>query len=187
VIDRRACLFGLASFTISTRVANASEEATWRALGEGGTALFRHALAPGTGDPPGFRLDDCATQRNLSEEGRRQATRIGDAFRSRGIGAGKVLSSQWCRARETARLAFGRVEDEPAINSFFAQRGQSAAQTQAARSLMAAWNGSGALILVTHQVNVTALTGIYPQSGEAVVIRRGGSGPNDVAGRIAFP
>jgi phosphohistidine phosphatase SixA len=186
MIDRRACLCGLASFIALPRGAFASEEAAWRILADGGIAVFRHALAPGTGDPPGFRLDDCATQRNLSADGRRQAARIGEAFRSRGIVIGRVLSSQWCRARETARIAFGRAEDEPAISSFFADRSRSAAQTELARSLVAGWNGSGALILVTHQVNVTALSGIFPQSGEAVVIRRGGSGPGDVAGRIAF-
>ncbi len=166
--------------------ATASEAAAWAALAEGGIALFRHALAPGTGDPPGFQLEACATQRNLSAEGRAQAARIGAAFRARNITIGTVLSSPWCRARDTARIAFGGYRDEAAVSSFFADRAQGPAQTEAARALLAAWRGPGALIIVSHQVNITALTGIFPASGEAIVLRRGGSGPADIAGRLRF-
>ncbi len=98
--------------------ASTAEEAAWAALAAGGIALFRHALAPGTGDPPGFRLEECSTQRNLSAEGRAQAARIGSAFRARGIAIGSVLSSPWCRARDTARIAFGGFRDEAAVSSF---------------------------------------------------------------------
>jgi len=110
----------LGALALSNGSAASSDEAAWNALRAGGIAIFRHANAPGVGDPPGMRLDDCSTQRNLDEEGRVQARRIGDAFRSRNIQMGAVLASQWCRATETAELAFpGLVRAEPVFNSFF--------------------------------------------------------------------
>jgi phosphohistidine phosphatase SixA len=170
---------------IGAQPAGASEEA-WAALRGGGTvALFRHARAPGTGDPQGFRLDDCATQRNLSAEGRDQARGIGEQFKARGIPVARVLSSRWCRALDTARLAFGSgVEPFAALDSFFSERDQQEAQTRAVRQLVAEWRSGGVLALVTHQVNITALTGIFPAEGEVLVLRpRAGSG-FDVVGRI---
>jgi hypothetical protein len=162
----------------------AAEDAAWQALRGGGVVLFRHAIAPGGGDPPGMRLGDCATQRNLDDAGRTQARRIGEAFRRAGIGVGSVLASAWCRTLETAELAFpGRVVVEPAFNSFFADRGEGPARTAAARAILLAWRGPGALFVSTHQVNVTALTGIFPASGEGVVLRREGA-VLVVAGRI---
>jgi hypothetical protein len=168
----------------AARPAVASEEAAWAALRGGAIVLFRHAIAPGGGDPAGFRLGDCATQRNLDEAGRRQAQRIGEAFRSRGVAVGRVLTSQWCRTRETAELAFpGRKQDEPAFNSFFDDRSLGPAQTAAARPILLNWRGPGALVVSTHQVNITALTGIVPASGEGVVLRTDG-GALAVVGRI---
>ncbi|MFC1459755.1 histidine phosphatase family protein [Microvirga arabica] len=165
--------------------ARASEEA-WQALRQGGTvALFRHARAPGTGDPAKFRLDDCSTQRNLSEEGRQQAQRIGDAFRSRQVPVERVLSSRWCRALDTARLAFGAMaEPEPTLDSFFSGREQEPFQTQAARQIIEDWRSARVLVLVTHQVNITALTGIFPSEGEALVLRPRASSGFEVIGRI---
>ena len=110
---RRLLLLALTfgALALSNGSANAaSDEAAWNALRAGGIAIFRHSNAPGVGDPPGMRLDDCSTQRNLDEEGRVQARRIGDAFRSRNIQLGAVLASQWCRATETAELAFRSCE-----------------------------------------------------------------------------
>ncbi|GAB4576811.1 MAG: hypothetical protein Tsb0019_02300 [Roseibium sp.] len=159
-------------------------EASWAELETGGIVLFRHALAPGTGDPQRFDLDDCSTQRNLDHRGREQARAIGAAFQERGIGVGKVLSSQWCRCTETAELAFpGRVEAEPAFNSFFRDRSRGPAQTAEALDILSHWNGPGALVVVTHQVNITALTGIFPGSGEGIVVRMTDSGPV-VVGRV---
>src|SRR5437868_6308691 len=109
----------------ATRAGAADADAAWTALasGEPKVLLIRHAEAPGVGDPPGFRLGDCATQRNLSEKGRAQAGSIGDALRRRGVPVAKVLTSQWCRCRDTARLLdVGPVEDAPALNSFFDER-----------------------------------------------------------------
>jgi phosphohistidine phosphatase SixA len=160
------------------------EGVSWDALRQGAVVLFRHADAPGTGDPPGFRIDDCATQRNLGDEGRAQARRIGERFRALAIPVGSVLTSQWCRCRDTAELAFpGRARQEPAFNSFFGERGREGSQTSAARTLLIDWRGQGALVVVTHQVNIQSLTGISPASGEGVVVR--GTGKElKVLGRI---
>jgi phosphohistidine phosphatase SixA len=147
------------------------DSAVWEALRTGGkVALIRHALAPGTGDPPNFVLDDCSTQRNLSEEGRAQARRLGEAFREHGVTVDRVLSSGWCRCIETAALAFGAGEAWPPLNSFFSDASTAPAQTEEARARIAAWQGPGTLVMVTHQVNITALTGIVPTSGEIIVL-----------------
>jgi broad specificity phosphatase PhoE len=151
-----------------------ADEAGWEALRQGrAAAIMRHAIAPGGGDPPGFRLGACETQRNLSDEGRAQARAIGEAFRARGISAATVLSSGWCRCLETAELlGLGPVAREPSLDSFFGDRSLGPGQTEALRALLAAWRG-GPLVLVTHQVNITALTGVFPASGETVLVRTG--------------
>lgn len=156
----------------------------WAAVQPGTMVLFRHALAPGSGDPPGFRLNDCSTQRNLSEEGRAQARRIGLAFKTRRIEVGSVWSSQWCRTRETADLAFpGKRLDQPAFNSFFGTPEAAPEKTRTAQELLGNWRGNGVLVVVTHQVNITALSGIVPNSGEGVVIRNTAQGVL-VVGRV---
>ena len=187
-----ACVL-LASATL------ASEQAAWAALKDGGVVLFRHANAPGGGDPAGMRLGDCASQRNLDDVGRAQARRIGETIRARGVTVSAVLTSQWCRAQQTAALAFPatanglqvtgpqvtgpKVIDEPAFNSFFDDRSAGPGQTAAARRILAAWTGPGALFVATHQVNITALTGIVPASAEGIVLARE-RGEWRVAGRI---
>ncbi len=164
--------------------AQAQDPDGWSALTDGAVVLFRHAIAPGGGDPPGLVLGDCATQRNLSAEGRAQARQIGAAFRARGIAVGRVLTSQWCRARDTADLAFpGQAVEEPAFNSFFDDRSKGPSQTAAARWVLDAWQGPGVLVVTTHQVNIAGLTGISPSSGEGIVLNRDGAGWR-VAGRI---
>ena len=163
------------------------DEALWTALAEGGhVALMRHALAPGTGDPEGFRLDDCSTQRNLDQTGRGQARRTGEAFRERGVRVGQVFSSQWCRCLETAKLlALGEVYPFPPLNSFFGDRERGPKQTAAVRALLANTDAEGpSLVMVTHQVNITALTGIFPRSGEIVVLRLGGPDIFETIGTI---
>lgn len=166
--------------------ASAAEEA-WSILRQGGAvAIMRHARAPGTGDPPQFRLDDCSTQRNLSAEGREQARRIGQRFAAEGIAVDRVLSSRWCRALDTARLAFGeRVESFEPLNSFFSERDRADGQTAAARRLIGAWRGPGTLVLVTHQVNITALTGIFPAEGEILVLAPSGENGFTVRARVS--
>ncbi|MFM8745879.1 MAG: histidine phosphatase family protein [Aestuariivirga sp.] len=160
----------------------------WRTLQEpGAIVLFRHANAPGTGDPPAFDLDNCATQRNLDGRGRAEAKAIGAAFRRHGIEAGMVLTSQWCRTRDTAELAFpGRVSEQPAFNSFFGNRAAEPAQTAAARAILRRWQGPGVLVVVTHQVNIAALTGIAPRPGEGIILRSE-NGALRVVGRLPPP
>jgi phosphohistidine phosphatase SixA len=159
----------------------------WQALQRGGIVVFRHATAPGGGDPAGFVLGNCSTQRNLDATGRQQAQRLGDLLRSQSVAVGAVWASQWCRTRETAQLAFPTgpaVTDQPVFNSFFANTRLEPAQTAAARRLLLNWSGPGALVVVTHQVNITALTGVFPQSGEGVVLQLAGN-ELKVVGRIA--
>lgn len=152
----------------------ADEAKAWQVLRQGGgVAVIRHALAPGVGDPAGFKLEDCATQRNLSDQGRAQAKALGDRLRAEGVTVAAVLSSRWCRCLETARLAFGTVTPFPPLDSFFEDRGEEPARSAAVRDHLGAWDGRGTLVMVTHQVNVTALTGVVPSSGEIVVL-----GPN---------
>jgi phosphohistidine phosphatase SixA len=142
--------------------------------------LFRHALAPGGGDPPGFKLGDCSTQRNLSDEGKAQARLIGKKLAAQEIKVGAVWHSEWCRTRETAQLAFPTSaghspKPQSAFNSFFADRSKAAAQSAQAKKLLATWRGPGALVVITHQVNITEITGVVPQSGEGVVLIKKGN------------
>lgn len=165
--------------------AETGEAALWRGLAEGRlVALMRHAEAPGTGDPAGFRLGDCATQRNLDEGGRAQARATGALFRAQGIGQARVFTSQWCRCRETAELlGLGPVEALPALNSFFSDRARRGPQSEATLVFLAGLPAGAPVVLVTHQVNIAALTDVFPRSGEIVVARPGDQGL-EVAGRL---
>lgn len=164
----------------------ADEASLWRALAtKSHFAILRHAIAPGTGDPPEFAVGDCGTQRNLSEEGRKQAKRIGLRFRENGIQAARVYSSQWCRCLQTARLLeLGPVTDMPVLNSFFRRPDRGDRQTRTLKSWINQQDLDSPLVLVTHQVNITALTGVFPASGELIVIRRSEDGTLFVVGAI---
>lgn len=159
-------------------------------LRDGDVVLYRHALAPGGGDPAGFRPGDCTTQRNLSAEGREQARRMGQQLRQRlgSLRVAAVWASPWCRTLETARLAFADMPPvaQPAFGSFFQQPQREAGQLDAARAQLAAWRGPGVLVVVTHQVNVTGLSGVFPASGEGVVMRWA-DGVGKVVGQLAAP
>jgi phosphohistidine phosphatase SixA len=190
VAVRRAARCALIALTAllsaPSAFAQGQAEALSAAAGPATHILLRHAIAPGTGDPAAFTLGDCSTQRNLSDEGRDQARRIGRRLREAGISVDVVLTSQWCRARETAELlGLGQVEAEPALNSFFDGPGDRDAQTRAVKARIAELDGAGRkAALVSHQVNITALTGVYPASGEVVVIERGTDGVIAVRGRL---
>lgn len=160
------------------------ETVIWNAVRAGGhVVLLRHAIAPGVGDPPGFTLGNCSTQRNLSVEGRAQAAKIGELFRVNGIRKARVFSSQWCRCLDTARLLeLGPVQELPILNSFFERSEREQQQTRALRKWLAEQHLNEPLVLISHQVNITALTGVYPASGELVVIRRSKSGAISVIG-----
>ena len=160
-----------------------------RARDPGVVTLVRHARAPGTGDPASFTLADCATQRNLSEHGRQDARKLGAALRSVGVRDADVRTSQWCRCVETARLlAIGRVQAAPFLNSFFADRDEDAAATRALRAaVLQKIDSRRPLLLVTHQVNITALTGVTPVEGEVVFVRGTAAGTVAVVGRVRLP
>jgi broad specificity phosphatase PhoE len=162
---------------IPTGAADAgNEKAAWAALRAGAIVLFRHAHAPGVGDPANFSLGDCRTQRNLDASGQAQARRIGERLKREGVPVSALWSSQWCRTRDTAALfALGPVREVGAFNSFFGARGDEAAQTAAARKLLLGWRERGTLVVVTHQVNIRALTGRTVGSAEGVVLRRQGT------------
>lgn len=180
------CLALLLILLPSVPSAASANDALWELLKTGGQmVIIRHAsTVPGLGDPPGFRLGDCATQRNLSRAGREESRRIAAAFREHGVPVGRVLSSRWCRCLETGRLAFGTVEPWSPLDSFFDDRSREPEQTRAVRTLVGERPASGNLVLVTHQVNITALTGISPAQGEMVILTPGGNGMFTIAGRL---
>jgi len=151
----------------------------------GHVAIMRHAIAPGTGDPDNFSLRDCSTQRNLSEEGRQQARDTGEFFRANGLPALAVYSSQWCRCLETASLLkFGEPQELPFLNSFFQNWQREAPQTDSLMLWLSDYGDGPPAILVTHQVNITALTEVYPESGEVVVVKIGTAGSVTVIGTL---
>lgn len=174
----------LLAFRIAPARAQTPEDLLQLLRSPGSAGVLRHARAPGTSDPPGFRLGDCSTQRNLDAAGREQARGIGARLREAGVRA-RVFSSAWCRTRETTELlGLGPVEILPALNSFFGDGSEGPEQTATVRRFLRS-HGQEPAILVTHQVNVTALTGVYPGDGEMVVMRPGPEG-HVVAGRLAL-
>jgi phosphohistidine phosphatase SixA len=164
----------------------AESEVLWRALqSPGHVALLRHAIAPGTGDPEDFEIGDCATQRNLSDEGREQAASIGARLKENGVESARVFSSQWCRCLETASLlGLGPVEELPALNSFFGRPERRDVQTEELKAWFAEQELDQPTVLVTHQVNISALTGVYPSSGELVIVRVGEGGDLSALGSV---
>jgi phosphohistidine phosphatase SixA len=180
----------LSAIALTGQVAQSnSKEATWKLLQQrtpGIVVLMRHAEAPGTGDPANFQLGNCATQRNLSAVGRSQAANLGRMFRDRAIPIVKIFSSQWCRCLDTARLLnLGTVESLPALNSFFRNPGKELEQTATVRQwIRNNYNQTGITILVTHQVNITALTQVFPRSGELILVQATRNGSIKVIGRI---
>lgn len=188
LLSGRWVLAGLAALVFAVAQAGpaaASDELAAKLAEPGHIAMMRHALAPGTGDPANFALGDCATQRNLSEAGRRQARRTGDFLRGLGVREARVFSSQWCRCLETAELLdLGPVEPLPALNSFFRSRARGPEQTRELRETIAGMDLSRPVVMVTHQVNITRLTDVFPSSGEIVVLRREADGDLAVLGTV---
>jgi phosphohistidine phosphatase SixA len=184
---RFAIVAVLLGFCGSVEIAVADEAANaWNALRAGGhVALMRHADAPGgVGDPPGFRVDDCATQRNLSPKGRADAEKVGSRLKQEGIAFGKIVSSPWCRCIDTAKLLnLGAVETDATFGNVVVLRDQRETLTAGGRALIAKWTGRENLLVVTHGANIFALTGISPASGEIVVVK-GGSDRAEPVGRL---
>lgn len=181
-----ACLLVVSGPRADAGEADARADMLWDAVRNGHAfAIMRHALAPGTGDPAAFSLGDCATQRNLSDLGRRQAMEIGARFREHGIDHARVYSSAWCRCIDTANLLqLGPVRTLPPLNSFFRAPGKRERQTEALKAWLAEHDTREPLVLVTHQVNIAALTGRTTRSGEVVVARRESDGTVTVLGSL---
>jgi phosphohistidine phosphatase SixA len=196
--SRILCQFGRAalcvlaiSLIIAPGIAADDSKDAWAALVKGGhVVLIRHGNAPpGYGDPPGFKIDDCTTQRNLDELGREQAGHLGGAFRNHGVRVDRILSSPVCRCLETARLmAVGPVESSWAL---VPDRDPNApARLLELKEMVSTWRGPGTLVLVTHAFTVRGLLGFLPIQGEIVVLKPApgnGSGADLVGRLIAAP
>lgn len=193
VVRRSLAALVIAGLALPLLARAATDEALWSLLRQGGQiVLVRHAqTTPGVGDPSGMRLDDCATQRNLSEEGRRDAQWLGATLRRQGVSAHRLLSSPWCRCVETARLAFERVPQvSEALGNLFDRPEREPAQTQALKRLVAdaARTSSGApgnVFMFTHGSTISALLGVTPATSEMVILTPGPDGFS-VAGRLSL-
>lgn len=185
---RRELLIALPAAALAGRAA--ADEAIVAALRAGGVAvLMRHALTePGIGDPPGFRLSVCSSQRQLSAEGRAQSQRIGAWFAARGLQPAAVKSSAWCRCIDTATLAFGTQQPWPALNSFFGERSRADGQNAAMHAALARIGRGRFEVWVTHQVNITAFLGESVAMGGAWAARadRDRTGRVHNLGRLSF-
>jgi broad specificity phosphatase PhoE len=164
-----------------------AQDEPWALLRQGGhVVLLRHATtSAGVGDPPEMRLADCSTQRNLSEEGRSQARRIGEDFRRFRVPVDAVLSSEWCRCIETAALAFGsKMEIWPALNNLFGRPDNRQKQVDALAERIGSWRGKGNLVLVTHGSTIMALARVGTQMGEMLIIAPRGQNRFAVVSRL---
>jgi hypothetical protein len=155
-----------------TRAAEKNAE-FWRLAAEGGNLIWlRHPRTyPGIGDPEGFRLDNCMTQRRLNAQGRDEARQIGAVFQASGIKLDRILSSAWCRCTEAADIAFGRHEVWEPINSVFANRGRGPAQTRAVLAAAAQQPAGENWILSTHRSNILLATGQNTAMGDVLLTR----------------
>ena len=144
-------------------------------LKKGGNIIFiRHAIAPGNGDPQNFDISNCSTQRNLSKEGELQALKIGNFFKENDIKLTKVLSSEWCRCKDTAKIAFSNYETKNFLNSFYDERFSENKDKQILdfQKFIRNWNKSGNLVLVTHYVVISEILNIATSSGEIVITNK---------------
>jgi phosphohistidine phosphatase SixA len=186
---RRALLLAGTGALLLPHAARADERELWESLRKGGyVILMRHASTePGLGDPNGYRLDDCATQRNLSEAGRVEARRVGERLRAERVAIARAYTSPWCRCRETARLAFGAAEDWEPLSSFFDMPHREAELTETVRKRILGLSirkPGGNVAMVTHNVNIAALTKLSVAPGEMVVVRPDGCCALRTLGRL---
>ena len=141
-------------------------------LKNGGNLIFiRHAYAPGGGDPDNFDINDCLTQRNLSQEGREQARNIGNYFQENLIPIDKVISSEWCRCKETAHIAFKKFETKKFLNSFFSEKFSKNKKNQIKdlKKYINKWDSNKNLVFITHYVVISEVLNYTPSSGEIVI------------------
>lgn len=183
-------ILALAAFAVLLASGSAvADDDLWELLRGGGQViLVRHTITtPGAGDPEGMRLEDCSTQRNLSEEGRSHARRIGAAFRERRVPVERVISSPWCRCVETAGLAFGKAELSDSLGNLFGRPQNRDKQVQELTTLAGEPRKGGNLVLVTHGSTILALTRVPAGTGEIVVLTPQGGGRFALAGRFTVP
>jgi len=141
-------------------------------LKQGGKLIFiRHAYAPGGGDPINFDINECNTQRNLNNSGRNQADKIGSLFKDNNISTDKVYSSEWCRCKETALIAFNQFETKKFLNSFFSSKfaQNKNSQIKSFKKFIKSWDGKKNLIFVTHYVFIYEILDYAPSSGEIII------------------
>jgi hypothetical protein len=180
-------LFGL--MVLAVMNAHADQDDLIKLMKSGGHILMiRHAYAPGSSDPANFKIGDCATQRNLNDQGRIQARIIGEWLRSKGIKEAKVYSSQWCRCQETATLlGLGPVTELPALNSFYGRPENREPNIKTLRSFIATLPADGELIIfVTHYLTILEIAGEGVSPGEGVVLKLKEGGAYDVLGNLSF-
>jgi len=137
--------------------------------------LIRHSLAPGGGDPAGFKIGDCKTQRNLNKIGIAQSKKIGKIFKDNKISIDIVLSSEWCRCKDTAYYAFGKFKEFSALNSTFSSpyNKNEPRQIKEIKKYLKKWEGEKKnLILITHYSIIAAITNATPDSGEIVIANK---------------
>ena len=163
----------LVIFLFLTNVIKADNEVqVLENLKKGGNLIFiRHAYAPGGGDPDNFDIADCSTQRNLSNSGKEQSKKIGIFFEQNQIPVDQVLSSEWCRCKETAQIAFNKFETKNFLNSFFSEKfaKNTKKQIKELKRYIQNWNGEKNLVLVTHYVVISEALNYAPSSGEIVI------------------
>ena len=150
-----------------------SDDKILKSLKDGKKLVFiRHAIAPGNGDPNNFDINDCSTQRNLNENGIEESKKIGLFFKNNKIKIDKVLSSQWCRCKDTAKYAFKNFETFDALNSFFSERFRKNKDKQIKdlKKYISRWNGEGNLVFVTHYVVILEMINKAVSSGEIVIL-----------------
>ena len=155
----------------TTLVANSNEDLQ-NLISEGGKLIFiRYAYAPGSGDPDNFDLSNCASQRNLNQEGIDQAKNIKKFFLENRMDNNLVLSSEWCRCKQTAKYAFKNYTTKSFLNSFFSQKfvHNKAKQIKELKVFIKKWNGKGNLIFVTHYVVISEILNLSVSSGEIVI------------------
>jgi phosphohistidine phosphatase SixA len=179
-MKRAAAIF----LTLMVSTAAQANEEMWALLRQGGVVvLMRHTITPpGIGDPPGMKVDDCATQRNLTDEGRAHAKAIGEAWRAQRVKPDRVVSSPMCRCTETARLAFGRVDESQPVTNARVET-EMPRQVREMRSV-ATTKQRGIIVMVSHGTTIANLAGITPEPGEMLVVVPQGDGQFELKGRL---
>jgi hypothetical protein len=180
-----ACAFS----TLAIADDSQDEARAWSELSEArAVLLLRHTSAPGIGDPPGFVLEECRTQRNLNDVGKGEARRWGELLKRKDISQPRLLSSRWCRCLETGSgMGLTEVEPFPLLDSFFVDSKRNVIQTDGLRAFLNEYPSPAPVVLITHQVNITAFTGIFPRSGEGLILELPITDPVTVLARIPPP